>query len=147
VARPHFLLKKQQIPENFVGVPITTYAEERLNNIRQQIFSNARLQGIIEKFDLFPDIREKHGMGDAVRKMRQSIGLETESAKFYQSKNRQKTMAATIAFILYYEGRDPVTVQNVTNVLSELFLEEDSRIKEKNDNCHNRFPFNGNWKL
>jgi polysaccharide biosynthesis transport protein len=123
-------IEEQQIPENFVGAPITTYAEERLNNIKQQIFSNERLQGIIEKFDLYPDIREKHGMGEAIRKLLLSIGLETESAEFINPRTG-KTMAATIAFILYYEGRDPETVQKVTNQLSELFLEEDIRIKEK----------------
>jgi polysaccharide biosynthesis transport protein len=131
-------IEEQQIPENFVGVPITTYAEERLNNIRQQIFSNSRLQGIIEKFDLYPDIREKHGMGYAVNKMRQSIGLETESAEFINPKTG-RTMSATIAFILYYEGRDPLTVQKVTNVLSELFLEEDTRIKEKRTTATTEF--------
>jgi polysaccharide biosynthesis transport protein len=123
-------IEEQQIPENFVGAPITTYAEDRLSNIRQQIFSNDRLQGIIEKFDLYPDIREKHGMGEAIRKLRLSIGMETESAEFINPRTG-KTMAATIAFILYYEGRDPETVQKVTNQLSELFLEEDIRIKEK----------------
>jgi polysaccharide biosynthesis transport protein len=123
-------IEEQQIPENFVGVPITTYAEERLNNIRQQIFSNDRLRGIIEKFDLYPDTREKYGMGEAIHKLRLSIGMETESAEFINPRTG-KTMAATIAFILYYEGRDPETVQKVTNNLSELFLEEDIRIKEK----------------
>jgi polysaccharide biosynthesis transport protein len=123
-------IEEQQIPENFVGTPITTYAEARLNNIRQQIFSNDRLQGIIEKFDLYPDTREKHGMGEAIHKLRLSIGMETESAEFINPRTG-KTMAATIAFILYYEGRDPETVQKVTNKLSELFLEEDIRIKEK----------------
>jgi polysaccharide biosynthesis transport protein len=131
-------IEEQQIPENFVGVPITTYAEERLNTIRQQIFSNSRLQGIIEKFELYPDIREKHGMGYAVSKMRRSIGLETESAQFINPKTG-RTMAATIAFILYYEGRDPETVQKVTNVLSELFLEEDNRIKEKRTTATTEF--------
>jgi polysaccharide biosynthesis transport protein len=123
-------IEEQQVPENFVGAPITTYAEDRLNNIRQQIFSNDRLQGIIEKFDLYPDTREKHGMGEAINNLRRSIGMETESAEFINPRTG-KTMAATIAFILYYEGRDPKTVQKVTNNLSELFLEEDIRIKEK----------------
>ncbi len=129
-AESKLVIEEQQIPENFAGSTITAYAEQRLNSIRQQIFSSERFKEIIEKFGLYPEIREKHGMGDAVREMGQSIGLQTESAEF-TNPTTGRTMSTTIAFGLYYEGRDPETVQKVTNVLSELFLEEDTKIKEK----------------
>ncbi len=129
-AESKLTIEEQQIPENFAGSTITTYAEQRLNSIRQQIFSSERLKEIIEKFDLYPDIREKHGMGEAIRNMRESIGIKTESAEF-TNPTTGRSMSTTIAFSLYYEGRDPETVQKVTNVLSEIFLEEDARIKEK----------------
>ena len=48
-------------------------------------------------------------------------------------------MAATIAFVLYYEGKDPETVQKVTNVLSDLFLQEDLKMKEKITNVTTGF--------
>ncbi len=124
------VIEEQQVPENFVGSTITNYAEERLSIIRQQIFSSERLREIIEKFDLYPEIREKHGMGEAVRKMRNSMGMETESVDFTNPKTG-KTISTIIAFLLYYEGRNPETVQNVANDLSELFLTEDNRLKEK----------------
>jgi polysaccharide biosynthesis transport protein len=129
-AESTLVIEEQQVPENFVGSTITAYAQERLSIIRQQIFSSERLREIIEKFELYPEIREKHGMGEAIRKMRQFIGLETESADFTNPKTG-KTISTTIAFVLYYEGRDPETVQKVANVLSELFLEEDIKLKEK----------------
>jgi len=123
-------IEEQQIPENFSGVTITSYAQDRLNSIRNHIFSYNRLEEIIEAFDLYPEIREKYGMGDAVRKMRNSIGLETESARLTDPKTG-KAMYVTIAFVLYYEGRDPEKVQNVVNNLSKLFIEEDTKIIEK----------------
>jgi polysaccharide biosynthesis transport protein len=129
-AETTLVIEEQQVPENFVGSAITNYAEERLSIIRQQIFSSERLREIIEKFELYPEIRQKHGMGEAVRKMRKSMGLETESVDFTNPKTG-RTMSTIIAFALYYEGREPETAQKVANDLSELFLEEDIRLKEK----------------
>ncbi len=123
-------IQEQQIPENFAGETITTYAELRLNSIKQQVLSYERIQKIIEEFDLYPEIREKYGMGEAVSKMKKSIGMQTESARFPNPRTGQATYT-TIAFLLYYEGRDPEKVQKIANVLSELFLEEDTKIKEK----------------
>jgi len=124
------LIEDQQIPENLVQSTITSYAEERLNIIQRQVLSNDRLRDIIDDFDLYPEIREKEGMGMAIVAMKEAILVETESVGFMDPRTG-KPMSATIAFALYYEGRDPETVQKVTNVLGELFLEEDIRIKER----------------
>lgn len=129
-AETRLSIEEQQIPENFAGIAITTFAEERLNSIQKQVFRYERLEEIIKKFDLYPEIREKYGMGEAVRKMSKSIGLETESTSFNNPKTGQ-TMNATIAFRVFYEGRDPENVRNVADVLSELVLEEDTKLKEK----------------
>lgn len=132
------LIEDQQIPANFVQSTITAYAEERLRTIERQVFSSDRLKEIITQFDLYPDIRAEYGMGEAVLKMRDSISLETESATFVNP-TTGKSMAATIAFMLYYEGREPETVQKVTNVLSELFLQEEVKLKEKITNVTSEF--------
>ena len=129
-AETSILIEEQQVPENFVETAVTTYAEERLNTIKQQVISNDRLREIIETFDLYPEIREKYGMGEALSNMRRAIGMETQSADFINPRTG-RTISATIAFKLYYEGKDPITAQKVTNILSELFLEEDIRLKEK----------------
>jgi polysaccharide biosynthesis transport protein len=123
-------VEERQIPENFVESTISTYAEERLNNIMQQVFSGKRLYEIIETYDLYPEIREKEGAGKAIGEMRNSMGMETESATFTNPRTG-KTVSANIAFKLFYEGRDPETVRDVANVLSELIIAEDARIKEK----------------
>ncbi|MGD9877793.1 GumC family protein [Desulfococcus sp.] len=124
------LIEDRQIPENLVQSTITSYAEERLNVIQRQVLSNDRLRDIIEEFDLYPDIREAEGMGAAIGAMKEAIGLEPESTAFMDPKTG-KPMSVTIAFLLSYAGRDPETVQKVTNVLGRLFLEEETRIKER----------------
>lgn len=132
------LIEDEQIPANFVPSTITSYAEERLRTIERQIFSSDRLKEIITDYDLYTDIRNKYGMGEAIIEMRDSIALETESANFINPRTGQ-SMAATIAFRLFFEGREPETVQKVTNVLSDLFLEEDVKMKEKITNVTTEF--------
>ena len=132
------LIEDQQIPESFVQSTITAYAEERLSTIKQQIFSSDRLEKIVVDFNLYPDIRNKHGMGEAVTELRNSILLETESASFLNPKTG-KSAAATIACKLSYEGADPKTVQKVTNILSDLFIQEDKKIKENITNVTTGF--------
>ncbi len=128
-AETSIYIEEQQVPTSFVGSTIESYAEERVNKIEQKVFSYDRLRDIIEKFDLYPEIREKHGIGKAVGKMRQSIGLETQPPDIANPKT-DRAVSTIIAFILYHEGRDPKTVMEVANALSELFLEEDvKRIK------------------
>jgi len=129
-AGTNIFIEEQQVPENFVEISISSYAEDRLNSMKQELFSRDRLRDIIETFDLYPEIREKYGIGEAARKMSQSIALEPQSARFINPRTG-RTMSATISFALYYEGRDPETVQKVANILSDFFLEEDVRRKEK----------------
>ena len=137
-AQTTIVIEERQIPESIVQSTITSYAEERLNAAKQQVLSTDRLEKIIEQFDLYRDIRNEYGIGQAISNMRESISLEPQSASFVNPRTG-KAMAATIAFILYYEGRDPKTVQKVTNVLGELFLEEDRRIREKITNTTTGF--------
>lgn len=128
-AETTILIEDQQIPESLVQSTITTYAEERLNTIKQ-VLSGERLKAIIDELNLYPEIRKKYGIDEAVITMGKAIGMETQSASFV-NRTTGRAVTTTIAFILSYEGADPQTVQKVTNVLSELFLEEDARIKEK----------------
>ncbi len=129
-ARTTILIEDQQIPEKYVESTVTTYAEERLNSIKQQVLSSDRLKEIINDFNLYPEIRKKYNIGEAVSRMQKSIELENESA-YVTNRKTGKSVAVTMAFNLYYEGKNPETVQKVTNVLGNLFLEEDHKIREK----------------
>jgi uncharacterized protein involved in exopolysaccharide biosynthesis len=140
-AQSTILIEEQQIPENFVQSTITTYAEERLKTIKEQVLSVERLKAIINEFNLYPEIQQEYGISEAVGTMRESIETETESANF-TNRATGRSIASTIAFILYYEGRDPQTVQKVTNVLAELFLQEDIKIKEKATKATTSFLMN-----
>ena len=124
------LIEGQQIPEDFVKTTITTYVEERLQVIKQQVMSRTKLLSIINQFNLYSEMREKHTTEEMIAKMRKAIELKTVSASVINPRTGRSS-AATIAFTLSYEGREPSKVQKVANVLSSFFLEEDLRRREE----------------
>src|SRR3974390_2286577 len=48
------LVEEQEIPRDLVRSTITTYADERIQLISQQVMTRATLTGIVEKYDLYP---------------------------------------------------------------------------------------------
>jgi len=117
-------IEDQEIPENFVKSTITDYAEERIEKINQQILIRPKLLEIIDKFNLYPEIRDKKDPTELVKIMSKDIGLKKIAAR-WQSKREGRPIAATVAFSLSFDSKDPVTAQKVADTLSNLYLEED----------------------
>lgn len=124
------LIEEQEIPTDFVTSTVSGYAEQRLQSINQRIMSSSRLSDIINKFNLYRDLKEKWTTGEIVEKMRQEIKLEPISTEVV-NRETGKATAITIAFTLSYEGKEPATVHRVSNILATLFLEENLRVREQ----------------
>lgn len=124
------LIEEQEIPSDFVMTTVTSYAEQRLQVINQRIMSFSRLLEIIQRFDLYPEYKDKWTTEEIIGKMRQDTHLEPISAEVIDRRTGRPT-AATIAFTLSYEGKQPNTVQQVANVLTSLFLSENLQVREK----------------
>jgi polysaccharide chain length determinant protein (PEP-CTERM system associated) len=124
------LIEEQEIPPDFVMTTVTSYAEQRLQTINQRIMSFTRLLEIIQRFDLYPEYKDKWTTEEIVDKMRQDTILEPISAEVIDRRTGRPT-AATIAFTLSYQGKNPNTVQQVANILTSLFLSENLQVREK----------------
>ena len=124
------LIEEQDIPADFVMTTVTSYAEQRLQSIYQRIVSFSRLLEIVNRFNLYPELKEKWTTEEIVDKMREDIVLEPISAEMVDRRTG-RSADATIAFSLSYEGKNPGTVQRVANMLTSLFLEENLRVREK----------------
>jgi len=122
-------IEGQQIPEEYVRTTIRGYVEERLQVIKHQVMSHTKLLSIIDQFNLYTEMREKHTIEEIIAKMRAAIELKTVSASIPNPRTGRASYA-TIAFTLSYEGREPPKVQKVANVLSSFFLEEDLKRRE-----------------
>ena len=124
------LIEQQEIPREYVMSMVTSYAEQRIQSITQRIMSSARLVEIINRFNLYADLRNKRTVEEIIAKMRKDLKFETISADVKDRRTGSET-AATIAFAISYEGKDPNMVLQVANVLSSLYLEENLKIREE----------------
>ena len=125
------LIEEQEIPADYVITTVTSYVEQRLHTINQRIMSTTRLMEIIERFDLYANLRGKRTTDEIVAKMREDVALEPISTEVVD-KRTGRDMTATIAFTLSYAAKEnPRTVQNVATQLTSLFLEENLKVRER----------------
>ncbi|HAM49679.1 MAG TPA: chain-length determining protein, partial [Nitrospiraceae bacterium] len=116
------LIEDQEIPREYVMATVSSYAEQRLQAINQRTMSASRLLEIIKRFDLYADKRKKLTTEEIVEIMRKKdIKFQTITADVVDPRTGRPT-AATIAFTLSYEGKNPVVVQQVATVLASLYL-------------------------
>jgi len=124
------IIEGQQIPEDYVKTTITSYVEERLQVAKQQIMTRAKILSIINQFNLYSEMREKHTTEEMIAKMRKNIELKTISARVIDRRTGRPS-SVTIAFTLSFEGKDPPKVQKIANVLASFFLEEDLKRRDE----------------
>lgn len=130
ISKTTVLIEDQQIPRAYIQTTVTSFVSERLQIISQQVMSRTKLLEIIDKFNLYPQMRKNSPIEDVLDEMRKDIKLETISADVVD-KRTGRAGTATIAFSLSYEGLIPSTVQRVANVLASLYLEENAKIASK----------------
>jgi polysaccharide chain length determinant protein (PEP-CTERM system associated) len=99
--------------------------ETRLYTISQQILSRSRLEGLITRFGLYPDLGTQASPEAAIERMRGDIKLDLKGA---EARGRG---GVTIAFSLSYRGSDPQTVATVTNTLASFYIEENLKVRER----------------
>ncbi len=115
------LIEEQEIPRDFVITTVTGYADQRLQSINQRIMSTSRLLEIINRFNLYSDLRRKMTSEEVVEIMRGDIRFQTINAEVANAR-AGRASDVTIAFFVAYDGKVPQTVQQVANVLASLYL-------------------------
>ncbi len=135
------LIEEQEIPRDFVVTTVTGFADERLQSINQRIMSTTRLLEIINRFNLYSDLRKRMTVEEVVEIMRKDIKFETISADVMDKAKARSALAmpVTIAFTLAYDGKVPEVVQQVANVLASLYLEENLKTRERQSAGASRF--------
>ncbi|PYO24694.1 MAG: hypothetical protein DMD88_00135 [Candidatus Rokuibacteriota bacterium] len=127
------LVERHQVPETFVRSSITGELETRLQTISHEMLSRARLEDLITRFGLYPEMRKRAPIEVVVEKMRRDVQFELKGVE--QTSGR----SATVAFSLSYRGRDPATVARVTNMLASLYVDQNSKIREQQASQTTRF--------
>lgn len=117
------LIEQQEIPPDLVRTTVSSFADQRIQVISQRVMTTRNLSGLIERYNLYADIRSKGSINSAVELMRQHIKLDTISADVLDP-NSGRSQGATIAFSLSFESNSPTLAQQVTSDLVSLYLDE-----------------------
>ena len=97
--------------------------EARVQAIGQKILSRTQLTGLIERFDLYHDLRPTASTEAVLERMRHDVKVDLKEAR--EPGGRGLTTSFTVA----YRGKQPAVVAAVTNTLASAYVEEDSRIR------------------
>ena len=117
------VLVERQLPETVVRPVASGELESRLHIIRQEILSRARLTDLINRFDLYPDLRARGEMDTALEQVRRDIQIELTGPE--QVNGRTKTVAFNLTFI----GSTRDTVANVTNAIAAFYVAQNDQMR------------------
>ena len=105
-AEAQILVDPQKIPERLVPSLVSTDISDRLATISQQILSTARLQKVIDDFNLYSAQRKHLYNEEIINLMRKNITVKLD---------RSWTNNRPGAFRIGYSGENPEVVAQVTN--------------------------------
>lgn len=124
------LIEQQEIPPDLVRSTISSYADQRIQSISQQVMTRANLTRIVEKYDLYRDLRATKATEAVLERLSRDIRLDILKADVVDQRSGAKT-SATIAFNLSYSGETPERAQQVASELVTLFLSENLKGREQ----------------
>jgi polysaccharide biosynthesis transport protein len=108
------LVDPQKIPERYVASTITSDPSARLNTLTQQVLSSSRLQEIIERFDLYANLRQTSSREEVIDYMRSKTKIDIKPSP--------EPEQGLSSFTITYESRDRAIVAVVTNQLAASFI-------------------------
>jgi polysaccharide chain length determinant protein (PEP-CTERM system associated) len=115
---------QQQVPERYVTPNSTTPVSVELQAMTQEVLSRARLQNIIQRFGLYPKEVKKEAPEKVLAQMQKDIDIVPVSET--ASPAGRDFNAFKISFI----GDSPVEAQQVTSMLTSLFITENLKTRE-----------------
>lgn len=118
------LIEQQEVPSDLVRSTISSYADQRIQVIKQRVMTTENLLRIIEKYDLYAKQRISTPRETVIGQMRdRDISFKMISADVIDPRSGNPTKA-TIAFSMSYKNRSPDTSARVANELVSLFLQQ-----------------------
>ena len=124
------LIEEQEIPSDLVRSTITSYADQRIEIIKQQVMSRTTLWKVVEQFNLYHDQLKNSPAEEIVKRFIKDIEVEVISADVVDKRTQHATKA-TIAFTVAYQNQSPELAQKVANELTSLFLGENLKSRER----------------
>lgn len=124
------LIEEQEVPSELVHSTITSYADQRIEMIKQQVMSRSSLGKVVEQYNLYAGMRKENPTEEVIKRFIKDIEVEVISADVIDKRTHNATKA-TIAFTVSYNSGTPDIAQRVANELTSLFLGENLKSRER----------------
>lgn len=124
------LVEQPTMPKDYVQPNVSDNLQDRLQSITQQILSRTRLLLIIDKLNLYTGAGKGLTADEKVERMRKDISVELVR----DTRNDEIT-----AFRIYYSANDPHVAQVVTKELTNLFVNENLRVRREQSENTTKF--------
>jgi succinoglycan biosynthesis transport protein ExoP len=124
------LIEQQELPIDLVRSTVSTYATQRIQIISQRVMTTEELMGIIQRYNLYPELRKSKPREEIIATMRRAVNLQMISADVIDPRSGSPTKA-TIAFSITYSNRSPQLAAEVANELVSLYLQQNIEAREK----------------
>src|ERR1700694_5502232 len=117
------LIEQQEIPQELVRSAMTSFADQRVQVISQRVMTTQNLLSLIERYNLYPEIRLSKPREVLLQTMRNDISMKMISADVIDPRSGRPTQA-TIAFSVNYKSHSPELAEKVAKDLTSLYLNE-----------------------
>jgi uncharacterized protein involved in exopolysaccharide biosynthesis len=84
--------------------------------LKELLFARPNLERVIKKFELYPEIRKRYGMVDAVEELKKDVEFRAPGGD---------------TFSIAFDGTSPTQAQRVTAELARLVIEGDSDLRKR----------------
>lgn len=124
------LIKEQEIPPEFVRSTVTSFADERIQVISQQVMTRATLLELVDRHGLYGSARQRETSEEILDRMRRDIKLTPISAEV-TDRRTGSPVKSTIAFTLSYDSENASSAQKIANELTTLYLNENVKNRQQ----------------
>lgn len=124
------LIKEQEIPQEFVRSTVTSFADERIQVISQQVMTRFTLLDLVDRYGLYGKARQRETSEEILDRMRRDIKLTPISAEV-TDRRTGSPVKSTIAFSLSYDSENAASAQKIANELTTLYLNENVKNRQQ----------------
>ena len=98
------LIEQQDIPSDLVATTITSYAQQRIEEIKQRIMTIGNIMEIVEEFELYDERElERKTRTEIAEEFRDAVSIQPISAEVVDPRSGRPSMAV-IAFSLAFDN-------------------------------------------
>jgi len=124
------LVEQPSVPQQYVVSNVNDKQQDQLASISQQILSRTRLLHIIESLNLYSKYAQHVSRDELVERMGKNIEIELV---------RSPDLQELSSFNVYFSYGDPVTAQQVTSELTNLFISENLEVRQQQSENTTKF--------